>query len=184
MKRKSGYRRHWGKLVKHHGSLCFYCEQEPASSIDHIIPVSFGGKDNFDNLVPACIHCNLVASGKVFDDVWSKKQYIQNRRKRKLTHAVCTDCLIPFRYRFHSPSLFLCPVCYDKLNNTNRRKSKKWKEWLIELNDAGFILQAHSKAKEEIKNLPGSRDRKRLSFIILHKYMALMGVYDNEKETV
>lgn len=36
---------------------CFYCT-EPATQIDHIVPVSRGGTHDLVNLVPACKPCN------------------------------------------------------------------------------------------------------------------------------
>lgn len=36
---------------------CFYCS-DPATSVDHIVPVSRGGTDAPGNLVPACSSCN------------------------------------------------------------------------------------------------------------------------------
>ena len=38
---------------------CVYCGN-PASAIDHIIPLALGGTDDPENLVPACKHCNSV----------------------------------------------------------------------------------------------------------------------------
>lgn len=36
---------------------CHYCGDE-ASTVDHLVPYSRGGKDELDNLVPACSRCN------------------------------------------------------------------------------------------------------------------------------
>jgi 5-methylcytosine-specific restriction endonuclease McrA len=43
--------------------LCEYCHanerwQYVRFTVDHVIPVSLGGKDNVDNLTLACFHCN------------------------------------------------------------------------------------------------------------------------------
>jgi 5-methylcytosine-specific restriction endonuclease McrA len=38
---------------------CFGCGQQPAGSIDHIIPFSRGGTNAENNLQPACLPCNL-----------------------------------------------------------------------------------------------------------------------------
>lgn len=37
--------------------LCFYCGKD-ATSTDHVIPRSWGGTDEPENLVPACKSCN------------------------------------------------------------------------------------------------------------------------------
>jgi hypothetical protein len=39
------------------GGLCNYCDDE-ATAIDHFFPISKGGPDDEDNLVPACKTCN------------------------------------------------------------------------------------------------------------------------------
>ncbi|MFE4367965.1 MULTISPECIES: HNH endonuclease [unclassified Streptomyces] len=36
---------------------CCYCD-EPAEHVDHVTPISSGGTDTPDNVVPACASCN------------------------------------------------------------------------------------------------------------------------------
>ena len=41
--------------------VCFYCERHVGSSnltMDHVVPLSRGGKSKKGNLVPACKECN------------------------------------------------------------------------------------------------------------------------------
>ena len=38
--------------------VCAICGQRPATTIDHILPVSRGGTDDPANLQPACWPCN------------------------------------------------------------------------------------------------------------------------------
>lgn len=40
------------------GNICFYCRQPKKLSIDHDIPLSRGGTDDIDNILPACRSCN------------------------------------------------------------------------------------------------------------------------------
>jgi 5-methylcytosine-specific restriction endonuclease McrA len=45
------------------GKICTYCRQSitlKESTIDHIIPLSKGGKNNYDNLCIACGPCNIA----------------------------------------------------------------------------------------------------------------------------
>lgn len=53
--------REWGDLVRAHGRRCAYCDR-PLGLLevhkDHVIPVSRGGSDGIDNIVPACKPCN------------------------------------------------------------------------------------------------------------------------------
>jgi 5-methylcytosine-specific restriction endonuclease McrA len=45
---------------------CFYCSTIlDKYEIDHFIPLSKGGRNNIDNLVVSCIHCNRSKSGKL-----------------------------------------------------------------------------------------------------------------------
>jgi len=46
---------------------CHYCG-EPASQWDHIVPKKLGGKNTWDNLIPACSWCNIHKHGKPLSD--------------------------------------------------------------------------------------------------------------------
>ncbi len=37
---------------------CAYCRKACAATIDHIVPTSRGGRDEVDNVLPACLGCN------------------------------------------------------------------------------------------------------------------------------
>jgi 5-methylcytosine-specific restriction endonuclease McrA len=40
------------------GGRCCYCDA-PAEHLDHVTPLSRGGRDVLANVVPACADCNL-----------------------------------------------------------------------------------------------------------------------------
>lgn len=52
-------------------SNCFYCNQ-PANTIDHIVPIVRGGQHSIGNLVAACKSCNSSKSGNLLI-VWKMK---------------------------------------------------------------------------------------------------------------
>ena len=46
-------------VLKRDGHRCQYCgTRRGAMTVDHVIPKTMGGKDSWDNLVCACLHCN------------------------------------------------------------------------------------------------------------------------------
>lgn len=51
----------WRRLLRRHRFLCFYCGAKlvPANrTLDHKLPLSRGGTNTIDNVVPACRPCN------------------------------------------------------------------------------------------------------------------------------
>jgi 5-methylcytosine-specific restriction endonuclease McrA len=58
---------------------CVYCGLRSSSlTCDHVIPVSRGGSSTFDNLVTACLACNL-AKATMTPKEWRAKQRQQKR---------------------------------------------------------------------------------------------------------
>ena len=50
--------------------LCWYCGKDfkDRMTIDHVQPVSQGGSDELDNLVPCCKSCNSAKGGRSVDE--------------------------------------------------------------------------------------------------------------------
>lgn len=46
---------------------CKYCDR-PATTFDHVIPVSKGGPSTIDNIVPACVFCNSSKKDRNVDE--------------------------------------------------------------------------------------------------------------------
>lgn len=71
-KRKSISKRVRFEVFKRDNFTCQYCSAKPPNvplEIDHIIPVSKGGKNNVDNLLTACFDCNRGKSNIELDNV-------------------------------------------------------------------------------------------------------------------
>ena len=46
------------------GRPCIYCGRTPANGVDHVVPMSRGGGNVADNLVPSCLPCNRSKSAR------------------------------------------------------------------------------------------------------------------------
>lgn len=51
--------RDWVKLVRHYKHRCAYCGAGGPIHMEHVIPVSRGGRHAIGNVLPACESCNL-----------------------------------------------------------------------------------------------------------------------------
>lgn len=50
------------------GNVCFYCGKGGKLTIDHDIPLSRGGTDNIENILPACRSCNSKKNAKTAEE--------------------------------------------------------------------------------------------------------------------
>jgi 5-methylcytosine-specific restriction endonuclease McrA len=48
----------WLALVGSYGGRCGYCHQPLPLHADHRVPLSRGGSNTIDNIIPACARCN------------------------------------------------------------------------------------------------------------------------------
>jgi hypothetical protein len=147
-RRITDYWTKWKQLREMYGDMCFYCYEEAATTMDHVLPYSYEVINDLYNLRPACALCNSIVSNKIFKSVEEKRWYILDKLKQrhKLRHAFCTECGIAFIYRQHSPSLFLCPECYDLQYDTKQASRKGWKEWLELHDEAQWFSEIYREA--------------------------------------
>ncbi len=71
-KRKPISKRLRFEVLKRDRFCCQYCSAKPPKvplEVDHILPVSKGGKNNIDNLITACFDCNRGKSNILLDSV-------------------------------------------------------------------------------------------------------------------
>jgi len=68
-------------IFERDGYQCRYCgREEPPFHIDHVYPVIKGGETSYNNLVTACVKCNLEKHDKV--GIWPKSiEYWKERGK-------------------------------------------------------------------------------------------------------
>jgi len=54
-------------IFRLHGEKCLCCGSDEYISLDHIIPISKGGKNKVDNLQPLCKYCNSKKGSNIID---------------------------------------------------------------------------------------------------------------------
>ncbi len=70
LKRRKGIMLSRKNVLKRDGYQCQYCgTRNQPMTVDHIIPKVRGGKDTWENLVTACIHCNNRKGDQTTDEV-------------------------------------------------------------------------------------------------------------------
>jgi len=152
--------RKWALVMDTYGDMCAYCHNQPATQIDHVVPVSWKEWNHIYNLRPACAWCNLLASSQVFDDFDSKYEWLRTERNRKRkfrgNRTVCTCCKLPFQNPIHAPNYFLCAECYSVEYRKALQFRAPWVEWLDLVTAAGFIVPAHRALGEIVRENPGT----------------------------
>lgn len=108
------------RILERDGHECAYCHYE-ATHVDHIVPYSYGGMDDDENLVASCDICNRLANNKVFESFDLKRDFIRSRygpylfrrfnRFRKQM-SFCPDCESVFIPNVDGASTLLCSKCY------------------------------------------------------------------------
>ncbi len=54
------------QVFEKHGNKCVYCYRDDVKlTLDHVMPVSLGGTNDADNLVPACKSCNSRKAARI-----------------------------------------------------------------------------------------------------------------------
>lgn len=54
-------------VIERDGKMCLKCGREDNLQIDHIVPVRFGGNNNYDNLQTLCKSCNIAKGIETID---------------------------------------------------------------------------------------------------------------------
>ena len=68
--RKSGYKREKRALLKRDGNICFLCGEllDGDISLEHLIPLSMGGKNTLSNMVLMHEKCNSLVGNKPLNE--------------------------------------------------------------------------------------------------------------------
>lgn len=69
-KRASGgsfSRKEWLALCEYYGSICLCCGQATVLTVDHVVPLSKGGRNDITNIQPLCSDCNNKKGATAID---------------------------------------------------------------------------------------------------------------------
>lgn len=87
-------------LFRRDSHLCLYCGDKFAPNDltrDHVVPLSLGGRDNWENVVTACYRCNNLKGNKVLEEWGGRKliaiPYVPNKAEYLylLNRRIITD---------------------------------------------------------------------------------------------
>jgi hypothetical protein len=117
------------QVVARDNGTCFYCD-DPGFQADHIVPRTYGGRDQISNLVCCCARCNKLLLASFFVTKSEKRRWIQAKihgnkyvprvtRKRNLFNG-----MKPWEYK-SAQSQWPTP---EERNKASDAKLKKWLE--------------------------------------------------------
>lgn len=98
---------------------CVYCGFA-ATALDHVVPFSYGGSDEPDNLVACCSICNTLLSNRIFPSVAAKRSFLRARygpylvervRRYRSRLSICADCGHVFSPAVPDATNILCATC-------------------------------------------------------------------------
>lgn len=71
----------WRLLVREYGGRCAYCTSSPTTpTIEHVTPISRGGRTELGNIVPSCGPCNRLKRTKTAEE-WLQDGYPAFKRQ-------------------------------------------------------------------------------------------------------
>jgi hypothetical protein len=73
-------------IFERDGYVCTYCGSDKQLEGDHIVPLSCGGSNAFDNLATACRPCNLSKGSKTVEE-WRASTPPSARKSRRQTRS-------------------------------------------------------------------------------------------------
>lgn len=82
------------QLVEMYGGKCAYCGRVVALEADHVTPLSRGGTNYIDNILPACRSCNAAKRDRTADEFRAGEIYRRVPRTPAVPEGfkVCSGC--------------------------------------------------------------------------------------------
>jgi 5-methylcytosine-specific restriction endonuclease McrA len=91
-------------ILRRDGNRCQYCGRTDAMlTVDHVLPKARGGKDTWENLVAACVHCNNHKGNKTP----AEAQMILKRKPIRPNHVMFIRHFVSVVDEHWKPFLFM-----------------------------------------------------------------------------
>jgi hypothetical protein len=74
----------WNQIKETFGGKCAYCGKNGDLQQDHFVAVLKGGEYTHNNIIPACLSCNVSKRDKSFFDWYPKYKYYSKKREKKI----------------------------------------------------------------------------------------------------
>ncbi len=73
----------WSKIVNDWDGTCAYCGKKPLKGVkhtrDHVVPISAGGSEGLENVVPACKPCNEKKGSQFWEPLVRPSQRVPEK---------------------------------------------------------------------------------------------------------
>jgi len=100
---------YFGSPEKPKLDYCVYCGSIDKFTVDHIIPITKGGNNNPENLITACMSCNISKHASFFID-W----YIKSKRVTRSLTEIIADMGFDSIFHLQHYQDSMCPDHYEK----------------------------------------------------------------------
>jgi len=85
------------RIYKRDGNQCVYCGSKKQLTIDHLIPKSRGGKNEWTNLVTCCFKCNVKKADRTPEEANMKLNIIPYVPQILVEHTMLTNIWNEFK---------------------------------------------------------------------------------------
>lgn len=80
----------WLGIVALFNCECAYCGSHSRLTMDHVVPVSRGGKTTLDNIIPACSSCNSSKQARDIIEWYTSQPFYSKNRLDNIIKFVTT----------------------------------------------------------------------------------------------
>ena len=101
---KLAKRRYRESIYEAWNYCCGYCN-EPATSLDHIVPKFKSGSSHRNNLIPACRSCNKNKASLKMEDWYLNQKFFNEDQLLKIKEWIDQDMTSSFGYNSYLPKI-------------------------------------------------------------------------------